>query len=120
MCKGYMDGVRVYKIGGPDWKPVRPELTEGVFGAVLPGAGAEILSLTVTRVRPGGRFEAHRDTYRHVLYFFSGTGTVSIEGEEYEVSAGTVVDIPAGKLHQYINTANDELVLLTLNLRNTP
>jgi quercetin dioxygenase-like cupin family protein len=111
-----MEHARIYELGEADWKPVRPDLTQGILGASLPGTGATIQSLTVTRVAPGGRFEVHRDTYRHVLYFFKGEGTVSVEGKEFGAKAGTAVDIPAGKSHSYANLGKEEMVLITANL----
>lgn len=96
---------------------MRPELTQGIAGASLLAGAHLVISLTVTRVEPGGEFKAHQDSYHHLLYFFKGEGVVTIEGMDYRVTQGTVAEIPAGKTHGYVNRGSEEMLLITANLK---
>jgi quercetin dioxygenase-like cupin family protein len=95
------------------WKPVRPEITERVFGrALLEGPVKAVL----TRVEPGGGFHAHTDSYAHLFYFLEGQGTLMVDGVHTEARPGVVARIPAGVAHAYANSGEVDLVLLSLNL----
>lgn len=96
-----------------DWRPVRPDASNGVVGKPLLDAG---IKAVFTRVAPGGGFSPHRDSYAHLMYFLSGSGEVSIEGESSDVGAGAAVYVASGDEHSYRNTGLDDLVLLSLNL----
>ncbi len=97
------------------WEPVRPEITEGVFGRTLLSAGVKAV---LTRVSPGGKFRPHRDRYAHLFYFMSGQGQVTLGDKQIDAHAGLTVRIPAGETHAYENTGSEDLVLLSLNLPN--
>jgi len=96
-----------------DWKPVRPEVTTGVFGkAMLDGD----LKVVMTRVAPGGKFRTHVDKYGHLFCFLSGEGLVWVAGRQLVARAGVVAQIDAGVEHAYENTGTEDLVLVSLNL----
>jgi len=95
------------------WQPVRPALTDGVFGKTLLDTGTKVV---FTRVEPGGGFAAHVDTYGHLMYVLSGSGLAVSGGSEYQLVPGVVLQIAAGELHSYRNTGADHLVLIALNL----
>ena len=62
-----------FDISSLEWKSVRPEITNGVFGkAMLDGN----IKAVLTRVEPGGKFKMHADKYAHLFYFLSGEGSV--------------------------------------------
>ena len=96
-----------------EWRPVRPEVTEGVFGKTLLD---EKVKAVLTRVAPGGKFRTHADKYAHLFYFLSGEGTVHVGDERYAAKAGVSVQVAAGELHAYENTGAADMLLLSMNL----
>lgn len=52
------------------------------------------------------------------LYVVSGTGTATVEGEAYELAAGTLVLIEAGETHEITN--DGERPLETINVYAPP
>jgi quercetin dioxygenase-like cupin family protein len=103
----------LFNLSNREWKPVRPEITTGVFGkAMLEGD----LKAVLTRVEPGGKFRMHTDTYGHLFYFLSGEGTVWVAGEKTEARRGVVAQVDAGVAHAYENTGQEDLVLVSLNI----
>ncbi len=46
--------------------------------------------------------------------FEAGTGTVVVDGHEYQVSDGSAVIVPAGAEHNVINTGDEPLKLYTI------
>jgi len=95
------------------WQPVRPDLTEGVWGRTLRESNPRVV---LTRVEPQGRFRPHRDPYGHLFIGLEGAGVVTLEGEEMPLSAGTCVHIDPGSEHGYANPFDSDLLLLSLNL----
>jgi quercetin dioxygenase-like cupin family protein len=96
-----------------EWQPVRPNVTNAVFGKRLMEDGVWVV---LTRVAPGGKFTTHRDNYGHLFYFLSGDGIVQVGEDQVAAREGVVVQIEAGEPHAYENTGNQDLVLLSLNL----
>ncbi len=103
----------VFDTAAMEWERVRPEITNGVFGKALLAEGTKVV---LTRVAPGGKFRTHRDKYGHLFYFMSGEGLVIVEGKGISARAGVVVRVAPGESHSYENVAEDELVLISMNL----
>jgi quercetin dioxygenase-like cupin family protein len=57
---------------------------------------------------PGASVPEHTNEVEHEQYVLAGEYTVGIEGEEYEVSAGDSLLIPAGAVHWYENDGDQE------------
>jgi quercetin dioxygenase-like cupin family protein len=95
------------------WKPVRPEITSGVFGRVMLDGNVKAV---LTRVEPGGKFKMHADSYAHLFYFLAGKGTVWVGDKQSSVLTGTVVQVDAGEKHAYENAGKEDLLLLSLNI----
>lgn len=102
-----------FDVADLNWQPVRPNITHDVFGKNLFDGKTKVV---LTRVAPGGKFKTHRDNYAHLFYFLSGTGVVQVEKKNFDVRAGTAVQIQAGQTHAYENIGADDLVLISLNL----
>jgi mannose-6-phosphate isomerase-like protein (cupin superfamily) len=66
-------------------------------------------------IRPGDDIglETHEKNDQ-ILYFVSGKGKATVSGEEHEISAGDVVDVPAGTEHNFTNTGESDLKLFTV------
>ncbi|MGE5265299.1 MAG: cupin domain-containing protein [Acidobacteriota bacterium] len=103
----------IFQAESLEWRPVRPEITQGVFGRTLLG---ENVKTVLTRVAPGGKFRLHRDKYHHLFYFLSGEGTVRVGEKQVPALPGLTVQVTAGEMHAYENTGTADLVLLSLNL----
>lgn len=107
---------RIKLVTKTDFEIVRDEITEGVVGFPLVPALSSGLKITLTKVDPQGEFSEHRDDYHHVLYFISGNGVGWVEGEEYGIMPGRLVQIPKGTPHGYRNDSSEMITLLTINI----
>jgi quercetin dioxygenase-like cupin family protein len=103
----------IFDISTMEWKPVRPEITEGVTGKALLD---DKIKAVLTRVAPGGKFKLHADKYGHLFYFLSGEGVVKVGDKSHKAAAGMTVQVPAGEQHSYENTGKTEMLLLSMNL----
>jgi len=71
--------------------------------------------LVLMNIASGG--EIGEEVHQSVDQFFrfeSGEGKVIIDGVEHEVKDGDAVIVPAGTLHNVINTGSEDLKLYTL------
>ncbi len=74
------------------------------------------LSQLVLMAIPAGE-EIGEETHEgidQVLAFVSGEGEAVIEGERYQVRAGSVVVVPAGTRHNFVAAAGSALKLYTI------
>lgn len=71
--------------------------------------------LVLMSLKPGEDIgmEVHADNDQF-FRFESGTGKVLIDGNEYAVSDGSAIVVPAGAEHNVINTGSDDLKLYTI------
>lgn len=60
---------------------------------------------------PGGAVPEHQDPTEEYIHVLSGHGTMVIDGETHEISAGTTIFMPAGATVSYQNGA-EELVAI--------
>jgi mannose-6-phosphate isomerase len=64
-------------------------------------------------VRPGCRLSLQKHSRRSEKWnIVTGHGTVSLDGKEINVTAGSVVDVPAGTPHRIANIGKDKLVFI--------
>jgi len=71
--------------------------------------------IVVMNIPPGGEIGA--ETHAHVdqvLIFVSGEGVAVLDGERSVVGPGRLVLVPAGTLHNFINTGTTDLHLYTI------
>jgi mannose-6-phosphate isomerase-like protein (cupin superfamily) len=73
-----------------------------------------MMQIVVMTIPPGEEIgeETHHDTDQ-VLYFVDGTGEAVLDGERSEVSAGRLVFVGAGVLHNFVNTGDQPLRLVS-------
>jgi mannose-6-phosphate isomerase-like protein (cupin superfamily) len=71
--------------------------------------------LVLMTLRPGEEIgeEVHEGTDQ-VLAFVAGQGEAVIEGERQQVRAGSIVVVPGGTRHNFINTGSTPLRLVTV------
>lgn len=83
---------------------------EGLRKGVLLSAADGTPTLSVRRfvLDPGSEVPKHTNEIEHEQYVLSGEYVVGIDDEEYTVSAGDSVHIPAGVVHWYRNEGEGE------------
>jgi mannose-6-phosphate isomerase-like protein (cupin superfamily) len=71
--------------------------------------------LVIMTIPPDGEIgeEVHEDTDQ-VLSFVSGVGEARVGGQKKKVAPGTLVAVPAGTKHNFVNTGPNPLVLYTV------
>jgi mannose-6-phosphate isomerase-like protein (cupin superfamily) len=79
---------------------------------VLTGEHEQVVVMTIP---PGGEVgeEVHPDTDQ-VLAFVDGRGEAILDGERSEVSADDLVFVRAGTRHNFLNTGDEPLRLITI------
>jgi mannose-6-phosphate isomerase-like protein (cupin superfamily) len=78
---------------------------------LLTGSNMQVVVMTL----PPGE-EIGEETHEHgdqMLFFVDGRGEAVLEGETTLVEAGHLVFVPAGTLHNFINTGDDPLRIVT-------
>ena len=75
-------------------------------------ATGEHLQIVLMSVETEIGEETHPDNDQ-MLYLVEGTGTVVLDGVEEAFLAGDVVLVPAGTLHNFINTGEQPMKIIT-------
>ena len=70
--------------------------------------GAPTLAIRRFTIAPGGTVPKHTNDVEHEQYVLAGEYVVGIGDEEYTVSAGDSLHIPAGAVHWYRNEGDEE------------
>jgi mannose-6-phosphate isomerase-like protein (cupin superfamily) len=72
------------------------------------------LTMGIAEIEPGSpdEFHLHRHEPAEAYYILSGSGAVSIDGEEHDVRAGSAIFVPSDSVHAIANTGTDVLRLL--------
>ncbi len=66
-------------------------------------------------VAPGGRQSLQRHKFRNEHWFVvAGQGTASVDGKEYLLTAGCVIDIPVRSKHRLQNSSDKNLVIIEI------
>lgn len=68
--------------------------------------GAPFYSLRVIEVEPGGHTPDHTHPFEHENYVLEGQGRVLIGETWHDVVPGSVVFVPAGVRHTYVNSGD--------------
>lgn len=75
----------------------------------------ELSQLVLMSLKPGEDIgEETHEGIDQVLTFVSGTGEAVIEGESRPVKTGSIVVVPAGTKHNFINKGDEAMKLYTL------
>jgi mannose-6-phosphate isomerase-like protein (cupin superfamily) len=73
----------------------------------------EYAQLVVMTLQPGEEIGEETHQGDQILFFVEGTGEAVLEGERSPVGQGDYTFVPAGTLHNFVNTGDDPLRLLT-------
>lgn len=82
------------------------------FRTVL--ATAESSQVVVMSIEPGSEIGEETHDLDQVLVFVEGTGEAVLDGESSAVGPGHLVLVPAGALHNFLNTGPAPLKLYTV------
>ncbi len=75
----------------------------------------ELSQLVLMSIKPGDDIgEETHDGIDQILSFVAGSGEAVIEGENRLIAAGSVVVVPAGTKHNFINKGDESLKLYTV------
>lgn len=76
--------------------------------------GAPHFAMRVFEVQPGMSTEHHTHWWEHEVFVLSGSGRVRSEQGEHPVGEGSVVYIPGGEKHQFVNDGDAVLRFICL------
>jgi mannose-6-phosphate isomerase-like protein (cupin superfamily) len=97
--------------GASYWQPV--PANGYVINKVVPENWDGPFSLGIQVVAPRSYIRKHiHDRHREVLFVWGGRGKAVVAGEEHVMQVGTVIALPAGVEHMFINEGEEELKLL--------
>lgn len=74
----------------------------------------ENTQLVLMSIEPGDEIGEETHHVDQVLVFVDGEGQAVLDGERSDVRANSLVVVPAGTLHNFINTGNTPLKLYTI------
>jgi mannose-6-phosphate isomerase-like protein (cupin superfamily) len=74
----------------------------------------EHTQLVLMSVQPGEDIGEEVHEVDQVLVFVSGSGEAVLNGEKSKVAANTLVVVPAGTKHNFVNTGSEPLKLFTI------
>lgn len=81
---------------------------------LIPAGEAPNFAMRCFTIQSGGSMPLHTNLVEHEQYLLSGKARVIIGEESYLVQAGSVVFIPAGAAHAYVNTGSEPFRFLCL------
>lgn len=92
------------------------EIAKGVTGRVVIGKDdqAHNFCMRTFTLEPGGFTPRHSHQWEHEVFIHSGKGQVFKDGEWHPVNSGTVVFIPGGEEHQFMNGGAEDFVFVCL------
>jgi len=97
--------------GASYWQPV--PANGYVINKVVPENWDGPFSLGIQVVAPRSHIRRHiHDRHREVLFVWGGRGKAVVDGEEHGMQVGTVIALPAGVEHMFVNEGDEELKLL--------
>jgi quercetin dioxygenase-like cupin family protein len=107
---------KVFSVADLPWRDLRdlPGARGYEYKTLSDGSYTEAFNSELVRLQPGDHSVPHVEPWNHLLYFLSGTGDVTIEGETSPVAEGTVCLVSAGERHSLRNLGSDEMVVLTI------
>jgi len=78
-------------------------------------ATGKYTQLVIMTIPPDGEIgEEVHETTDQLLTFVSGVGEARVAGEKKPVNPGDLVFVPAGTMHNFVNTGPNPLVLYTV------
>ena len=79
-----------------------------------PDDNAPSFTMRQFEIAPGGHTPKHAHGYEHEVFILEGAGVVLEGDKEHALTAGSVVYVPPGQVHQFRNTGGGPLKFLCL------
>jgi quercetin dioxygenase-like cupin family protein len=70
---------------------------------ISPKEGWEGYVMRIFEVGEGGYTPKHSHPWPHINYITQGRGILHLEGQDYDLEAGSFAYVPEGKIHQFRN-----------------
>ena len=70
--------------------------------------------IVLMSVQPGDEIGEEKHEVDQVLVFVSGNGEAILNGQKSSVAANSLVVVPAGTLHNFVNTGSEPMKLFTI------
>jgi len=113
--------LNVRKLGEEPGEPFPGEGNRGVYSVMLVDeTPVESYSCRVLRIEPGGGTGMHSHPRAHVVVALSGRARVETGQDERELGAGSLVSIPGGMPHRFVNVTGRPAALMVQNLFPRP
>ena len=92
---------------------------EGARGARMrmligPADGASGFHMRHFEVEPDGHTPHHQHDYEHEILVLSGAGVARSEQGDRPFKSGDVIFVPAGEMHQFVNTGTEPAEFICL------
>ena len=107
---------KVFSVNDLPWADLRglPGARGFEFKPLTDESYTKAFSCELVRLEPGDHSVPHIERWNHLLYFTSGTGDVTIEGQTWPVRPGTVCLVKAGEKHSLRNLGSDDMIVITV------
>ncbi len=79
-----------------------------------PDTGWEGHVMRVFELEPNGHTPRHQHAWPHINFIVSGRGSLYLNGQENEVTAGSYVFAPPGEERQFSNLSDEPFVLICI------
>lgn len=76
--------------------------------------GAQLFSMSVLELEPGGHTPEHAHQREEQLFVISGSGEIKTGRETHALESGHAVFLPSDEMHQVTNPGSGPLVLLVV------
>ena len=108
--------MQVRRAAEMDGQPVQMAGAEAVQMRLLLGRadGAPTFAMRHFTVSAGGHTPHHSHNYEHGIWIVGGRGSVEVNGEVREISAGDSLYVPANAEHQFRADQGAELTFLCM------
>jgi len=98
-----------------DYKSVElePYTARGAKGAgvrwlISQADGAGNFAMRMIDIEPGGQSPQHSHAGEHEVFIWRGEGELRMSDKNHRLSPGTVIFVPPGEEHQFLNTSQQE------------
>tara|TARA_B100000965_G_C19555334_1_gene741930 strand:+ start:1109 stop:1456 length:348 start_codon:yes stop_codon:yes gene_type:complete len=92
-----------------------PEVKDAMMKVLIsPKEGWQGNVMRVFELGKGGYTPRHTHPWPHINYIVSGKGKLHLDGDDHELKAGSFAYVPAGKLHQFMNTGDEKFEFICI------
>ncbi len=93
-----------------------PGVMENVLKKVLigPQQGWQGWVMRQFDLAVNGFSPCHKHPWPHINYVISGSGTLYLDGQSYELGPGSIAYVPDNMEHQFRNSGNDDFSFLCI------